>query len=107
MKLSKEKNNVFKRLKSSETEKLNKNNQGQSIINTTNIEEIKMTEDNCVNPKNNLPSIFSRLGSKDDKDIPIAGTKEIKPILKKTAKNVCIFIISVKFNYLRLECINI
>lgn len=86
---AKEKSDIFKRLakNSKETIELDDNDDDSSTNSTDNV-KMRITGVGSKTIQTSS-SIFSRLGGKSTEDTV---TKQIKPILKNTAKNVRFFI---------------
>lgn len=82
---AKEKSTIFKRLaiNSKDTIELDEESSESSSASSGNV-KVKIT--GIGNKSQTSSSIFSRLGGKEGEVVAV--TKEIKPILKNTAKNV-------------------
>ncbi|XP_013099832.1 uncharacterized protein C19orf47 homolog [Stomoxys calcitrans] len=87
----KEKPTIFKRLAIKDTIELDEDSSESSSVSSGNV-KVKIT--GIGNKTQTSSSIFSRLGGKEDD--AVAMTKQIKPILKNTAKNRLSTIVKAK-----------
>uniref|UniRef100_A0A1B0FHM5 SAM domain-containing protein n=1 Tax=Glossina morsitans morsitans TaxID=37546 RepID=A0A1B0FHM5_GLOMM len=91
--ISKEKSDVFQRLATNSKSSIEVENTASNTSN--NLEHIKIHITGLGNKRiSNSTSIFSRLGGKTEESLMVP--KEIKPILKKTAKNRLSTIVKAK-----------